>query len=290
MAPNAAFQGPQEAPSRGYLPVPVGSRQGWHRQPSNPPAMRALIVMVLALAPLSGCGYRRAVIAEDHLAAGSRALAAHRWTTASREFSASAALRPGSGQLRARIGLAYEQAGRCGDAIAWLQEAVELQPRQPAVVRVALLTCLEHEGRAQEAGRLLRDALVTYRDDALALNELGYIAADRGIHLDAAARLLRRAAALARGKPYEGVIVDSLGWCYYRQGRFRDALPLMTRAARRASSAEVLYHLGMVHRALGDLPAADTQFSAALSLDPAFAPAYQALMAPAAAQPPTVEQ
>ena len=247
--------------------------------------LRCAILLAL-LAPLCGCGYRRAVIAEDHLAAGSAYVAKEAWNAARREFAAAAAARPKSAALEARIGLTYDQAGRCREAIPWLRRALERQPRQPWPVPAALITCLERAGRSDEAEQVLRDALVTYRDNAIALNNIGYMAADRGVHLEEAARLLRRALALA---PEAGFILDSLGWCYFRQGRLDDALELLGRAARsETGNAEVRYHLGMVEQALGDTRAAAAEFGAALSLDPTFTRAYQALtgLGPGVAPPP----
>jgi len=243
-------------------------------------------ILVALLLPLSGCGYRRAVMAEDHFNAGNQAIAKRAWEQAGREFAAAAEARPDSAALRARIGLAYEQAGRCGDAVPWLQEALDLQPRQSWLVRIALVTCLERIGRPRESEAVLRGALEVYRrrSDAVTLNNIGYTIADRGLHLDTAERLLRRAVEF---EPDAGFIVDSLGWCAYKQDRLDEALSLMTRAAALEPSAEVLYHLGMVQAALGDPQAAAEQFGGALSMDPTYTPAFDALMA---LQPPDVEK
>jgi tetratricopeptide (TPR) repeat protein len=247
---------------------------------------RAAILLLLC-APLCGCRYRGAVMAEDHLTAGNQAVARKAWDSARREFAAAAAARPSSAALDARIGLIYEQAGRRDEAAPWLKRALELQPRQPWSVPVALMTCLDASGRSAEAEDVLLTALRVHRRDALALNNIGYICADRGVHLQAATRLLRRAVELA---PEMGTFVDSLGWCYYRQGKFDDALRLLTRAAELGPpDAEILYHRGMARLALGDSRGAAQDFTRALSANPTLTPAYQALKAltpPESREPP----
>jgi len=237
-----------------------------------------MVALALMLAPLAGCaGYRRAVIAEDHLAAGADAIQRRAWEEAGREFAAAAAARPDAGHLYARIGLAYQRAGRWREAIPWLEQGLELQSAQPWHVRLALMTCLEQARRFDDAEQVLRDALDAYFNDPVALNNLAYTAADRGMYLETAARLLRRAVQLA---PDAGFIVDSLGWCYYQQGKLDRALALLTRAARLDdSNPEVLYHLGMALRAQGETQAAAEQFSAALTLNPSFTQAHKALTA-----------
>ena len=52
------------------------------------------------------------------------------------------------------------------------------------------------------------------------LNYLGYSWVDRGRNIPAALTMLEKARAL---RPYDGYIVDSVGWAYYQLGRYDDA-------------------------------------------------------------------
>jgi tetratricopeptide (TPR) repeat protein len=52
------------------------------------------------------------------------------------------------------------------------------------------------------------------------LNYLGYSWVDRGRNIPAALTMLEKARAL---RPYDGYIVDSVGWAYYKLGRYDDA-------------------------------------------------------------------
>ena len=52
------------------------------------------------------------------------------------------------------------------------------------------------------------------------LNYLGYSWVDRGRNIPQALAMLEKARSL---RPYDGYIVDSVGWAYYRLGRYDDA-------------------------------------------------------------------
>jgi Flp pilus assembly protein TadD len=52
------------------------------------------------------------------------------------------------------------------------------------------------------------------------LNYLGYSWVDRGRNIPQALTMLEKARSL---RPYDGYIVDSVGWAYYQLGRYEDA-------------------------------------------------------------------
>ncbi len=57
--------------------------------------------------------------------------------------------------------------------------------------------------------------------DANALNYLGYTYTEMGQNLEEAERLIKKALTF---KPGDGYITDSLGWVYYKTGRYKEAL------------------------------------------------------------------
>jgi len=63
-------------------------------------------------------------------------------------------------------------------------------------------------------------ALKLSPDQPELLNYLGYSWVDRNQHIAEALTMLEKARQL---KPYDGYIVDSVGWAYYRLGRYDDA-------------------------------------------------------------------
>ncbi len=74
-------------------------------------------------------------------------------------------------------------------------------------------------------------------------NDLGYFWADAGIHLEQAEPMIRKA---LENKPDDPAFLDSLGWVYYKQGKFAEAADLIQRAAAMpgGTDPEVLQHLG----------------------------------------------
>jgi Tfp pilus assembly protein PilF len=77
---------------------------------------------------------------------------------------------------------------------------------------------------------------------ANALNYLGYTYADLGQNLDEAERLIKEA---LKYKPDDGYITDSLGWVYYKKGRYDEALQVLKRAVELVPDDPIiLEHLG----------------------------------------------
>ncbi|MFP3937044.1 MAG: tetratricopeptide repeat protein [Phycisphaerae bacterium] len=88
-------------------------------------------------------------------------------------------------------------------------------------------TCLEQLGRRDEALAALENARELDPDDASINNNLGYFYAEEGVNLDKAERLIRRA---LMDLPDEVAFMDSLGWVFYKQGRFQAAVRVLERA------------------------------------------------------------
>lgn len=87
-----------------------------------------------------------------------------------------------------------------------------------------------------------RKALELSPDQPLVLNYLGYSLVDKGLKLDEAMEMIRKAVEL---RPADGYIVDSLGWAYYRLGRFEEAVTELERAVSLRADDPVIHdHLG----------------------------------------------
>lgn len=72
-----------------------------------------------------------------------------------------------------------------------------------------------------------RKALELSPDQSDVLNYLGYSMVDMGINLDEGVEMIRKAVNL---RPNSGFIIDSLGWAYYRLGRYEEAVEELERA------------------------------------------------------------
>ena len=128
-------------------------------------------------------------------------------------------------------GVAFERSGQWPKAEADFRKALELSPNQPQV-----------------------------------LNYLGYSLVDRGEKLDEALALIERAVA---ERPDAGYIIDSLGWAYFRLGRYADAVGQMERASLLEPVDPVVTdHLGDVYWAVGRTLEARFQWRRAASFDP----------------------
>ena len=101
----------------------------------------------------------------------------------------------------------------------------------------------------------------------MALNYLGYSYADRGIHLDQAVDLVQKALKI---RPDDGFYLDSLGWAYYKQEKFKKALRLLKRAVDLVPDDSVLReHLGDIYIEISKRKNAKEQWLKALEIDPA---------------------
>src|SRR5262249_4690493 len=128
-------------------------------------------------------------------------------------------------------GIAYHESGKLSDAERDLKEALRLSPDQPDV-----------------------------------LNFLGYSWVDQKRNMSDAVKMLEKAHTL---RPLDGYIADSVGWAYYRMGRYDDAAMALEEAVLLApGTSEINDHLGDAYWHVGRKIEARFQWRHALSLDP----------------------
>jgi tetratricopeptide (TPR) repeat protein len=124
----------------------------------------------------------------------------------------------------------------------------------------------ERAGDWPQAEADFKRALELYPDHPLALNYLGYSWVDRGMNLDEALDMIRRA---VEQRPQDGYIVDSLGWAYYKLGRYDEAVEELERAVElRPGDATINDHLGDAYWQVGRRTEARFQWAHARDLDP----------------------
>jgi tetratricopeptide (TPR) repeat protein len=111
-----------------------------------------------------------------------------------------------------------------------------------------------------------RTALVLYPDQPQVMNYLGYSWVDMNMNLGQAMDLIRKAVDL---RPGDGYIVDSLGWAYYKLGKFDDAVRELERAVSLKPDDAVLNdHLGDAYWRIGRKLEATFQWSHARDMKP----------------------
>ena len=124
----------------------------------------------------------------------------------------------------------------------------------------------ERSKRWPQAEADFKRALELYPDQPLVLNYLGYSWVDQGINLDEAFRMLRKAVDL---RQEDGYIVDSLGWAYYKLGRYDDAVRELERAIELKPADPVINdHLGDAYWKVGRKLEAGFQWNHARDLNP----------------------
>lgn len=106
-------------------------------------------------------------------------------------------------------------------------------------------------------------ALALFPDQPLVLNYLGYSWVDQNLNLERAEQMLVKAVEL---RPNDGFIVDSLGWAYYRLGRFDEAVEYLERAVELQPGDPVINdHLGDAYWRAGRKREARFQWERALT-------------------------
>ncbi len=109
----------------------------------------------------------------------------------------------------------------------------------------------------------LQQALKLSPDQPQVLNYLGYSWVDQGRNLSEAVAMLEKARALS---PYDGYIVDSVGWAYFRLGRYQDSAKTLEQAVLLVPGDPTINeHLGDAYWMVGRKLDARFQWSHALA-------------------------
>jgi tetratricopeptide (TPR) repeat protein len=110
-----------------------------------------------------------------------------------------------------------------------------------------------------------KKALVLNPDQPQVLNYLGYSWVDKGINLMPALDMIQKA---VDASPNDGYIVDSLGWAFYRLGRFAEAVTTLEKAVQmRSTDPEINDHLGDAYWRAGRELEARFQWNIASAVD-----------------------
>lgn len=156
-----------------------------------------------------------------------------------------------SGRVRLHEALAaiLTDASRLPDAVEVLKEALELQPGSESL-RFQLGTCYDQLKQTDDAIAQMFKILELNKNSAEAMNFIGYTWAELGIRLPEAETFIKRALEL---DPNNGYITDSLGWVYFKAGRFAEAVKVLERAVALTTNEPVIVeHLGDALLKVGD--------------------------------------
>jgi len=145
-----------------------------------------------------------------------------------------------------------------------ISKALELATRQEDRDYVIFVqgSIYERQKKYDLAEESFHKVLADDPKNAMTLNYLGYMLADRGTRVEEALGYIRRAVAL---DPQNGAYLDSLGWAYYRLGNYDLAEENLRLASERiGNDPTVQQHLGELYQKTGRLKPAAIHFERAL--------------------------
>jgi tetratricopeptide (TPR) repeat protein len=116
----------------------------------------------------------------------------------------------------------YDKGKKYDDATKALDQAEKLAESKDdkETVWIQRASMLDKEKKHDASEAEYRKVLAESPDNAGALNDLGYMLADRNVHLNEALTMITKAIEL---DPNNGAYLDSLGWVYFRLGRLNEA-------------------------------------------------------------------
>ncbi len=161
-----------------------------------------------------------------------------------------------SAAIRAHLANLYLAQDKPASAVREFEAAAAIvanEPLQAAVLSPRFYfwfgVALDQTKHTERAIEMFETCLANDPEFADALNYLAYLWAVRGERLDEALRHAQTALSL---DPQNSAYLDTLGWIYYQQGRYEEALSFLRQAdALRPNDPEILDHIEKTVEKLG---------------------------------------
>ena len=193
------------------------------------------------------------------------ALTGRKLDVAVQEYSRLSTTSPSSTFDHLRLGDAYLQKGETQQALAQLETAKKLSPKD-IQANAMLALAFSRAGKDSDAERAYRETLALQPDNALVKNNLAYLLAEKGGNLDDALRLAQEA---SRQQPGNSALADTLAYIYIRKSLPDSAIQILSNAIRNDPNQPVYhYHLAMAMLQKGDKSGARRECEAALANGP----------------------
>jgi tetratricopeptide (TPR) repeat protein len=158
----------------------------------------------------------------------------------------------------------YEKGKRYDEMARQLDAADKLSRNDDDRETIAFMrgAMFEKQKKFEQSEAEFRKVLRLNPNSAAAMNYLGYMLADRNERLNEALDLIRKA---VEQEPHNAAYLDSLGWVYYRLGRYDEAEAQLKRSLERSSRDPTVHdHLGDVYAKQGKLKDAVAQWQLSL--------------------------
>jgi tetratricopeptide (TPR) repeat protein len=167
-------------------------------------------------------------------------------------------------EIQIDLAQAYEQGRRWPEAEQAVHAAEKIadQPSEKEMTGFMLGAIFERQKKYDLAEERFRQVLKENPRNASVLNYYGYMLADRGIRLEEATDMIKRA---LDEDPTNPAYQDSLGWAYFKQNKFPEAEEFLRKAASRDShDPTILSHLGDLYFKTGKDSLAESHWQKSL--------------------------
>jgi tetratricopeptide (TPR) repeat protein len=161
--------------------------------------------------------------------------------------------KPEDREVYVRLAIMYTRLKRYSDAEDVLNKAEQLsiKPEDKEYVYFLRGDTYEHEKKYDQAEAEFKKVLAANPQSAVTLNYLGYMNADRGVQLEESLNYIKIAVSL---DSTNGAYLDSLGWAYFKLGKYDLAEENLNKASlRMGSDPTVQDHLGDLFQKTGRL-------------------------------------
>ena len=143
----------------------------------------------------------------------------------------------------------YKEKEMIEESIKLIRQGLILDPESTDLL-FELGVIYDRQGKTDLAVEQMESVLSLNPEHPDALNYIGYTYADKGINLDEAEAMIKKA---LEYKPDNGYIIDSLGWVYFKKGLFDEALLQLKRAVELIpDDPVVLEHSGDIYIQMND--------------------------------------
>jgi tetratricopeptide (TPR) repeat protein len=175
---------------------------------------------------------------------------------------------PEDREVYLRLGIIFTRAKRYDDALQALAKAEQLSAKPDDKGYVSFLRgdLYQREKMFDQAETEFKKVLATTAptdpQSAATLNYLGYMNADRGVKLEESLNYIKQALTF---EPNNGAYLDSLGWAYFKLGKYDQAEENLTKAeAHMGTDPTVQEHLGDLYQKMGRLKLAAAHWDRAV--------------------------
>jgi len=155
--------------------------------------------------------------------------------------------------------------GQIDAAVSTYERTIRQNPKDIRAY-VAFGTLEESRGNWQGAQKLYQDALQIQPDQPAAANNLSYLLLEHGGNTDHALALAQIA---RRAMPDSPNTADTLAWAYYKKGIYNSAIDLLEEVTKKVpQNPTYYYHLGLAYEKSNKVEQARSTFQRALQIDP----------------------